>query len=204
MQNEERPMIPFQGSYTKEMVQCAIRATMAGFRLAPWFLGFALVVSMFGVVIVPIQHGEPAGEVLRSSLPGLVFMGILLALFLWIPRASSGRQLTTNKLLQEPMEGYVSEKGVYMSTPRSTVDLPWDTLYRAKVTDKVILLGGSEVQYYMLPREFFASDEDWRRVCAWVEAKVPKPKEPRLVRLILVWMVIFVLVILLWNFIQTP
>lgn len=203
MQNDERPMIPLQGSYTREMLQRAVRAMMSRFRLAPWFLGFALVVSVFGVVIVPIQHGEPAWDVLQVSMPGLVFMAILLALFLWIPRASADRQLSTNKLLQEPMNGYVSEKGVYLSTPRSTVDLPWDSLYKATVLDNFILLGGSAVQHYMLPREFFASDEDWRQVCAWAEAKAPKPKDQRLVRRILLWMVIFVVIILLWNVFQT-
>ena len=204
MQNDERPMIHFQGSYTKEMLQRAVRAMMSKFRMAPWFLGFALVVSLFGVVIVPIQHGAPVGDVLRDSGPGLAIMAAFLAFFLWLPRASADRQLSTNKLLQEPLEGYVSEKGVYLSTPRSTVDLPWDSLYKATVLDKLILLGGSEVQHYMLPREFFASDEDWRQACAWVEAKAPKPKEPqRLLKVFILWIAIFIAVILLWNVFRT-
>lgn len=202
MQNDERPMIPFQGSYTKEMLQRMTRVVLSKFLKVPWVLGCLLAFFTLYTVIRILQ-GAPAGDVLRANGPTLGVLAGLLALFLWILRAGAGRQLTTNKLLQEPMEGYVSEKGVYISTPRSTVDLPWDTLYRARVADRIILLGGSEYQYYMLPREFFASDEDWKQVCAWAEAYAPKPKERKLLKVFLIWIVIFVVVILLWNVFRT-
>jgi hypothetical protein len=51
----------------------------------------------------------------------------------------------------------------------------------------------------MLPREFFASDEDWKQVCAWVEAHAPKPKERKFLKVLFIWIAIFIVVILLWN-----
>jgi hypothetical protein len=39
MQNDERPMIPLQGSYTREMLQRAVRAMMSRFRLMPSTVG---------------------------------------------------------------------------------------------------------------------------------------------------------------------
>lgn len=198
----ERPMIPFHGSYTKEMLQRMTRAALAKLRKAPWIVGCLLAFFTLYTVI-PILQGAPAEDVLRANAPTLVVLSVLLALFLWIPRAGAGRQLTTNKLLQEPLEGYISEKGVHISTPRSTVDLPWETLYKATVADKIILLGGSEYQYYMLPREFFNSDEDWKQVCAWATAYAPKPKERRFLKVLFIWIVIFVVVILLWNVFRT-
>lgn len=50
----------------------------------PWLLGFALVVCVFGVVVVPLQRGEPAREVILTALPGLLFISTLLGFFLWI------------------------------------------------------------------------------------------------------------------------
>jgi hypothetical protein len=199
----ERPMIPFQGSYTREMLQRATRLMLARFRLVPWLFGLMIPICLFGVVIVPIQHGEPARSVILTALPGFLFLTVMLVFFLRMPGSSADRLLKTNKLLQEPVEGYVSEAGIYFSTPHIRLDLSWDRLYKATATESMLLLGISDAQSTVLPREFFASDEDWRRVLAWVEANAPKPPGNRRFWRMILWMVIFVIVVLLWNFFQT-
>jgi hypothetical protein len=78
----------------------------------------------------------------------------------------------------------------------------WKTA-RTPAADRIILLGGSDYLYYMLPREFFASDEDWKQVCDWVEAHAPKPKERKFLKALFLWIVIFIVVILLWNVFRT-
>ena len=193
-------MIRFQGRFTRETLLRGIRLTMRRFRFFLWFFGVMVVLTFFGSVIVPFLRGAPFDPV--ALLPPLA-LASLLGFFAWIPYAAVDRSLKTNKLIQEPLEGYADETGVYFSTPHSRSDLPWDMFHKAVMTDSMVLLGQSAQQFYPFPRELFASDEDWSAFQALVREKAPRPKEGnRLLRIFVIWAVIFVVVILLWTVFQ--
>jgi hypothetical protein len=189
-------MIHFQGSFTRETLLRAVRLTMGRYRPLLWIFGVMLVFTLFGTVFVPLQMGAPFDPVTLTA--PLVFV-ILLGLVLWSPYAAVDRSLKTNKLIQEPLEGYADETGVYFSTPHSRSDLPWDLFHKAVISDTMVLLGQSSAQFYPFPRELFASDEDWRAFQALVREKAPQAKGGgRLVRIFVIWTFIFVVVLLLW------
>ena len=169
-------MIRFQGRFTRETLLRAIRLTMGHYRLSLWFFGVMTVLALFGTVVVPLLDGASFDPV--SLLMPLVF-AILLGLVAWSPYAAVDRSLKTNKLIQEPLEGHADETGVYFSTPHSRTDLPWDMFHKAVLSDSMVLLGQSAQQFYPFPREFFASDKDWRAFQALVHEKAPQAKDGR-------------------------
>jgi hypothetical protein len=193
-------MIRFQGQFTRETLLRATRLTMNRFRFLLWFFGVMVVLTFFGSVIVPLRHGAPFDPV--ALLPPLVF-ATLLGILVWSPYATVDRSLKTNKLIQEPLEGHADETGVYFSTAHSRSDLPWDMFHKAVFSDSMVLLGQSAQQFYPFPREFFASDEDWTAFLALVREKAPQAKEGRLLlKMFVIWTVIFIVVILLWTAFQ--
>jgi len=193
-------MIQFRGSYTREVLLRALRLTNGKFRPILWLFGAGMVFSIFGVIVVPLQLGAPPETVLGNLWP-LLFFTVMFVLLLWIPRAGVNNLLKTNKLIQEPIEGHADETGVYFSTTHSRSDLTWDLFYQTIVTDDMVLLGQSSAQFYAFPREFFSSDPDWTAFQALAREKTSKaPGQGKtLLQRLLLWMVIFVVIILVWN-----
>lgn len=194
-------MIRFQGSFTRETLLRATRLMAGSYRRLAWFLGPMILLILFGSVIVPVLNGKPFDPL---ALSPVLILAVLLGLILWIPRAGVDRLLKTNKLIQEPLEGYADETGVYFSTPHSRSDLPWEMFHQARMSDSMVLLGQSSAQYYPFPRELFASDEDWSAFQALVRAKAPQPKDGgrRKLLSLLLWVAIFIVAVLLWTAFQ--
>jgi hypothetical protein len=117
--------------------------------------------------------------------------------------------LQSSRLLQSPIVGEVKETGIRVETEHSRSEIPWDAFLKRKMGKDIVLLYQSIQVVNIFPREFFAGEADWQAFVDLVRQRVPEqaPKSrggglPTRLKTLLIWMVIFVVVILLWNVFQ--
>jgi hypothetical protein len=196
--------IPFQGQLNEAMLRrmtlMALRPTRSRFV----FILFMAFAFLWGLVIFPWIHGQSLD--LYGYIPAaLIVCGLTYTTLVWGPK----KQLQGTKLLQGPRTGRAGDEGLHLETSYGRSDLPWDVFTRAKIGKQIVLLYTSTVgsTVYPFPREFFGSDTDWDGFVGLVRRHVSltMPKQglrgrPWLV--FLLWLVIFFIVILVWNFSQ--
>ncbi|HEV7507865.1 MAG TPA: YcxB family protein [Thermoanaerobaculia bacterium] len=108
--------------------------------------------------------------------------------------------------MQAPISGEAKESGVHMETEHTRSELPWDVFFKRKTGKDIVLLYQSIQVTNVFPREFFASDTDWQAFLELVRQHVPDaaPQSrgggfPRTLKILVLWMAIFMAFILLWN-----
>lgn len=63
--------------------------------------------------------------------------------------------------LRAGVSGSVGDDGLHLRSPRGTAHVPWGDLTRVLEGTGIVLLYWTPNGFYIVPREFFASDEDW-------------------------------------------
>ncbi len=200
--------IPFQGQLNESMLR---RVTLAALRPTRGRLIWLLVFAAFfawGLIIFPLIHGESlnlSGNIL-TYLPVLVIAcAFVYMVLVWSPK----KQLSGSKLVQGQRTGTVSEERIHLETSYGRSDLPWDVFTKAKIAKDMVLLYHSTVgsSVYPFPREFFASETDWEAFVGLVRQRAPLPAAKgggkRLLITFLLWIVIFAVVMLIYNVFNT-
>jgi hypothetical protein len=191
--------IPFRGSITQENYLRATRLALRPSRSLAILLGLGAAGLLFAFVVEPLV----AGAGVREVLPFLVVAPLFAAMAWFVIPRSVLRALKSNKLLQAPIEGSAAEDAISMRTPTGTATLPWDLFYRVKASENMVLLYQGINVFNMFPQEFFASEEDWRTFRSWALARTPgePTKNPlwRLLRRMVFWIIVFVLILFLYN-----
>jgi hypothetical protein len=189
--------IPFSGSVNRDNYGRAVRLAIGPGRRSK-IVTVVFVSLLFAASVVgPLAAGA-------SVRPWLPFWGLVLIVglvYFFLPRLGVKRAIETNKLLQEPIEGAAEEDAIRMTTPSSSITLRWDSFHRMKASADMVLLYQASNLFNMFPREFFGPEEDWQTFRSWALAKAPKPaRKSRPIWTFLLWMVLFFLIILVYNF----
>ena len=162
-------------------------------------VGSLLLLSII-VALVPLAHGsfDPA------TIGPVLFFGFMLLFLFWSARRAAKNQLATNKVLQGPIRGVITEETVQIISDYSTANLPWSVFHFADVRPDLVLLYASISHAHIFPRSFFGSDSEWSTFCGWVATKVPKkPKGSSTFRTVILWAIIVVAVFLLKALFET-
>jgi YcxB-like protein len=192
--------IVFSGSVTRENYLRAVRLATGPNRQAKILLALSGAILFTFSVVLPLAYSQDVS----SWYPVWGVLVVLAFLFFVVPRIAIDRALKTNKLLQQPFEGTAAEDAIRMTTPNSSVTLPWEVFYQVKEAPKMILLYQGSNLYNLFPREFFANEEDWQTFRSWALAKVPsKAKQRSRIWVFLLWMAIFLVIILCYNFFRS-
>jgi hypothetical protein len=197
--------LPFRGQISVASLRRATRAASTPSKKTAIWLGITGSLLLWGLVIFPLTHGgfrEADGSPSIFPVAPLFFVVVFAAVLLYSLYAGPKKALGSNKLLQSPMWGEVTERGVLIETERSRAELSWDLFLRARISSEVVLLYQSIQVYSLFPREHFASDADWATFVGRVRRHVPDraPRSgPNLPVRLMLWLAIFVAVILLWN-----
>jgi hypothetical protein len=190
-------MIEFSGTCSKEDVVKAARLHLTPSR--GWRIGLG-VVSVVPILLAVLLKG--------SLLYGLVPVAMygVLVLVVWLAaRSSARRSYETNAMMQEPVWGTVPSDGVTIASSVGEARVPWDAFYQRKIGADIVLLFQSAAVFHVFPRRFFPSDEGWREFRQLAAENVKKraaDASHRVMRLLALWVVVFVLVILLWTFLR--
>lgn len=171
-----KPMITLQCKLTPEDY---IKANYLHMRPSPWlkylgmaFLSFFLV---FLVSSVPSSVSFATAFIILATMflfYGLFYAFILLAIIPWKVR----RIFSQQKTLQAESETVISPEMMETTSENGTARMRLSDFHKYKVGKDMILLYHSQTLFTMLPRRFFASEEDFKTVLSYLEANLGSPK----------------------------
>src|SRR6478672_10502396 len=191
--------IPFSGQIDVDILRRTNRAALTPTRGKLLFLGLVVLFAGWGVVAPAFQGGAIAWETLAPLLIVLPLFAGMVAYILYVgPR----KQLASHRLLQSPISGSASEAGLRVETEHSRSELPWDVFLRRTIGADLVLLYQSAQGANAFPREFFASEGDWRAFVELVRENVPERPAAGPGRrfgpfkVFLLWLVVFAVVVL--------
>lgn len=161
------PEIPYQGSLRYEDYRRAIRLHGAG--VFPVWLPAGLLIAV-AALLAGLLHLMQADLWPAFAVLGVFgFLLLVLALRTWLVRKS----WHTHKLAREPRRGTLSAEGLSVDSEHASARIPWDRLHQWKGSDHLLLVYESSHLFHILPRGFFAGDDDWRAATDLVAARLP-------------------------------
>jgi hypothetical protein len=170
-------MIPFGGEYTKAQWARGMRLAMypQGRGLFLRLLALAICLAGLGVLGVSYFQGNEA-YVTRSLR--VVWGVLLLAVWALLPfwqvwRISS--QPWRGGRSGPSLKGIIKDEGIVFNANTSDTLEKWSAFLRAHVRDDTVVLIGSDGVATVLPRTFFATEDDWRMFRQLVEFNVVSP-----------------------------
>ena len=170
-------MIPFGGTYTKKQWSRGIHLAMypTGWPLVLRLLALALFLTGLGLIVTSLVQGE-------ANVPRLVRLAIpiaLLASWALTPYVRAWREAARpwrNSASVPSLKGVISGEGILSNASAMGVLEKWDTFLRARVRDDLVVLLGTDGLATVLPREFFATEDDWQGFRLMVDFNVVRPK----------------------------
>ena len=124
------------------------------------FWGFAAVMLAVVVAWNILDFGGISNSGFWISIvPPFLFVA---GFWMLAPRIFARRQFRSNKMIQQPMSGTISEEAFTWNISNlSSSRIPWDLLLRYRKSESLILVYQSTSQVYYFPRRYFSSDQDW-------------------------------------------
>ncbi len=169
-------MIEFGGEYTRAQWRRGIHLAMYPTGRALYLRLLALAICLAGVIILGV--GRLQGEALQPAR-ALRTLFTLAALAVWaaLPffRAWRAAEQPWRRSAPRPsLRGVVTPEGI-RSNADAGVEEKWGAFLRARIREDIIVLISSSGLATILPREFFATEDDWRNVRQYVEFNVVSP-----------------------------
>jgi hypothetical protein len=199
--------IPFRGQIDVGVLRRMNLTSMTPGRSTLIFFGVFGLLFLLAVITPLFSGGTVSFEGFGTVLLFLLLFAAAIAYSLYVaPR----KVLQSSTLLQSPIQGEVKETGIRVETEHSRSEIPWDAFLKRKIGKDIVLLYQSIQVVNIFPKEFFAGEADWLAFVDLVRQRVPE-KAPKnrgggrlsmTLKALLIWMVLFVIVILLWNFFQ--
>jgi hypothetical protein len=165
--------IPLHGRYSDEDIEQAL-ALMRG--RAFQVLGILVVVAVIVAsvpYVAPLLSGEAdAVTVLSVVVPPLVVLGAFAFLVRIMPRRQA-RRLRQAPLFRGPVSGRATDEALELESEQSAGRTKWSAFVQYKMSDQIVVLYQNKAAAMIVPRGFFASDDDWQRFRQHVQATVP-------------------------------
>ena len=169
-------MIEFEGQYTQAQYRKGIRLAMhpRGVKLALRILAGVLAIADLIVAVIYIIQGEVGW----SRIVRLVFIGVVLGWYAFAPylfaRITSNRPFRTGQG-QPGLKGVAKSEGIEFAAGEAEI-VPWASYLRKHVRDDIVALVSADRQITVLPREFFADENDWQGFRQLVEFGFVEPQ----------------------------
>ena len=195
-------MIRFHGTITRENYLRAL-ALHGITKIRRVLMGCVAVFLLYGVVLEPVRQGQVG---LRLVFPLIVVLFVVL-LILFGPGITASRTFKTSKLMQGPRTGEVDETSVRQKTPFGSNELPWTLFVKSRSSDQLVLLYSAANQFFIFPREWFETSDDWAIFRKWAQEKTPQSTASTMVwavRIILLLIGVIVLVLLVYEYLRPP
>jgi len=187
--------IAFHGTLSEDVVKRALDSRRSrGMKVFAWFF---VAMMLLGGVIVPLVNGSHDPR--QYAWPCVMIIAIA-GYQLFANRFFARQALTKNKLRASTLRGTISVDAVSTISDYGSSRIPWNKYYSARVLPDLVILHQSPGSMQILPREFFGSDSEWQQVQTWARELAPVPSQKSsIVRSLIIWFVVALLVVLLWN-----
>ena len=188
-------VIPFAGTVRFEQYR---RAQLLHLKDSVTRWSVIVTVAAIGafLLVVNLASDQPSW----SSAGFLVPPAVLL---LWraLQERSYRQTWRSHQLAREPVRGQLSDHGLAVEGEHGSARIPWDRLYRWRAADDLLLIYEGSNAMHLLPRAFFAGEEDWQAARALVAAKLSTTESRSRwssVKQLLLWVAILIVLVLLY------
>jgi hypothetical protein len=191
----ENLLAQFKGTLTPDLYKRGLRFHGTA---APWFAVLLILTGISGMAM-GISAGSDAG---LSISAGVATLGVFLLIY---PSLLVRRVFKTNALLRDGFAGTANESTFVAESPNGVSNIAWEKFHQAVMAPDMVLLYVSAHQFFILPREFFASERDWTEFQALVRQRVRLRSRGRVIlRLALAWLALVGCVFFLWSVVGAP
>jgi hypothetical protein len=195
--------IPLQGRYTDEDIRRALALMRGRVFQVMGILLVVIAVSASLPYLLPMLSGQADGVTVTSAiLPPVLVLGVF-GFILWNTPRSQTRRLRQAPLFQEPVSGRITAEALALESEQSAGRTKWRAFVQYKMSDQIVLLYQNHAAATIMPRDFFASDDDWQRFRQHVQATVPEKAQAEAGRRAWRWVVYGALALLILGAVLT-
>jgi hypothetical protein len=162
--------IPFAGQLTQRDFDQIQRLGLRGIRWIIIVAVLLVVVWNLGVIGPRELLAHPG----RTAYTWGPFLLVVPAVGFGL-RVAFRRQFQTNKVLQAPVNGVVSDEAIVWSVEGlSSMRVPWQLLLKYRASNSLVLVYQSVNQTFYFPRHYFSSQSAWDSFREMVSRKLPR------------------------------
>jgi len=166
-------------------IRLASRATGAARLLTPTML----LLLFLALVVQPLIRGVS----LFIPIGVLAAMVAAVLILRTAPERAAKVAFRNSPMLGAPLQVAISEAGLSVKSQYGDSRLPWHVLPQRKRSDDLLLIYQSDMLFHVLPRRWFASDQQWeefnRQVAEHVPL-IPRQSARDILLLVLLWVVL--------------
>jgi len=177
------------GSLSTEDYAAAIRLDSRASGLAKLLFPTVLLALFLAFVLQPLLRGASLWFPITALLAMVAVIFILRA----APERAAKAAFRTSPMLGTPQEIAISQDGFSVRSQYGHSNLPWQVFHKRKPSDSLLLIYQGEGMFHVLPRRWFASDQQWQdfnRVVAEHVPIVPRRSSRDVLVLVLLWIVL--------------
>jgi hypothetical protein len=163
--------VTFAGAVTPEMRARALRSL----RRATLGTLSAGVILGAGLLIFAAAMGLSESSPPWRDLSLLLIVEAAFASLYWQLRRAASRLFRDGVAQSAAATGRADEETFELKTDLGLARYPWKVFYKSLLTSSEVLLYQAPQQAVLVPRELFASDDDWRRFAELIESHGPPP-----------------------------
>jgi len=188
-------VIPFAGTLSFEQYR---RAQLLHLKdsVTRWSVIVALGAIGVFLLAVNLASDQPSW-----SSAGFLVPSAALLLLRVLQERSYRRTWRSHQLARERIRGQLSDHGLAIEGEYGSARIPWDRLYRWRAADDLLLIYEGSNAMHLLPRAFFAGEEDWQAARDLIAAKLSTMETHTRwssVKQLLLWVAIFIVLVLLY------
>jgi hypothetical protein len=164
--------INFQGQYDRDLFFKAVALANRPPKNRQRLLSFLLVIAIGALGVIGyriIATGDLFGNVLY--LAAAIFMGGFVAQIFLRPYFVA-RKLWENPGTQRPLKGVVTDHGINYVFPEGENQIEWKRFNRLQKNDDLVTLVRKDGLLVAFPRQFFKSENNWKKFNKLVDEKV--------------------------------
>lgn len=174
--------IEFAGRYDRETVFQAVRLANKPSRLSSVLrIGSAILLAglFAGYLIAFFRSGQISSTEIVQA--GRLLLTVPFILYIVLQPYLSSRRLAgkiwKDPAMRMPVTGTISGQGIrYLSSTQSPREMDWSLFAKRQVVEDLIVLLTADGLLSFFPRNFFKTENDWRVVLQWVNARVAEAR----------------------------
>ena len=170
-------MIPFDGHYTREQWMRGIRLAMHPTGRGLVLRLVASVLALAGIAFIGVSFFQ--GETSELRLLRATISIVILTYWISFPYLRAWRAGTRSWRAAAgrlSLKGFANSEGIVCNASATRAVEEWDTFVRAHVREDMVVLVGVNGLATVLPRDFFATEDDWQDFRQLVVFNVVEPK----------------------------
>ncbi|MBT9556376.1 MAG: YcxB family protein [Myxococcales bacterium] len=144
-----------------------VAAQIFNLKPKPWQALFVVMVVGFAYLV--LAFADPLRSLLVIAAP----LAVVTLIALWA-RANAKRTYRQTKANSEPVTIEIDDEGLLFRSRMGEGRVPWAHIFKWRWSEEMVLIFPNGAMYYLIPRHFFQSNEDFESLLRSLHHRVGK------------------------------